>query len=335
MFARWNPGTMMQSGRARGVKKGRRLVCFPMEALEVRGLLCTMGVLHPIHPVDRPDRLRVLPVMSSVHDEPHPATTDTAANAEARSAHSTGTPTPTIAVRSGGLRRSVNDMIAARTMLESVSTPHAPIDPTTLEGLTEATAEGAGAGGTSGIDLAEIPTLGKDSTDPASIGGLGTAANRPSTSTPLISSVMKPAPDHTVARTTLHITAGETERLGEVRSRTGTNAEDLQTLAIVSDSMDQIPGETVIRVGLLDGEGQVNWEEIDRDLRQILDGLGLPGIRNASQTGLAWVPWVGAVAGAYLSHRATAGRRRPFWRAPARGLSPAPLPVGPWPLSSP
>ncbi len=334
MVARWNPVTMMHDGRTREVKKGRQALCFRVEALEVRGLLSTMCVLHPMHLVDRTDRLRALPVMASSHDEMHPATTDTAANTDARSAHSTSTSPPTIAVRSSGLRRSVTDTMAARTMLESVSTAHAPVDPTTLEGLTEATAESAGAGGTSGVDLAEVPTLGKDISEPASIIGLGTAANRPSTSMTLISSVMKPPSDHSVARTAVPVTAGETERSSEGRSRTGTNDEDLQTLAIVSDPMEPIPGETVTRVGLLDGEGPVNWEEIDRDLRQILDGLGLPGIRDASQTGLAWVPWVGAVAGAYLSHRATAGRRRPFWRAQARGSSPAPLPVGPWPLSS-
>lgn len=308
-------------------------MCFRMEALEARGLLSTLGVLHSMHPVDRPDRLRAVPVLASAHDELHPATTDTTSSTEARSAHSTDPTPPTMSTRSNGLRRSVPDTMTSRTLLESVSAAHAPVDPTSLEGLSEATVESAGTAGTSGVDPGEVPTLGKDSTDPASIVGLGTTANRPSTSMTLISSLMKPASDQSVVHTAARVRTGETEPAGEARA--GDREEDLRILPIVSDPMEKGLAEAGTRAELLEGEGPVDWEEIDRDLRQILEGLGLLGIRDASPTGLAWVPWVGAVAGAYLSHRATAGRRRPFRWNPSRRTSPVPLPVGPWPLSSP
>ncbi len=333
MVARWNPVSMMLVCETRGMKRGRRPVCLRMEALEARGLLSTLGVLHPMHPVDRPDRLRAVPVLASAHEELHPTTTDTTSSTEARSAHSTNATPPTMATRSGGMRRSVPDTMASRTLLESVSAAHAPVDPTSLEGLSEATAESAGAVGTSGVDLGEVPTLGKDSTEPAASVGLGTTTNRPSTSMTLISSLMKPASDHSVVHTATPVSAGETERAGEARA--GDMDEDLRALAIVSNRMEKDFAEAATRADLLNGEGPVDWKEIDRDLRQILEGLGLPGIRDASPTGLAWVPWVGAVAGAYLSHRATAGRRRPFRWYQSRRTSPVPLPVGPWPLSSP
>lgn len=205
----------------------------------------------------------------------------------------------------------------------------------TSEALSSAAAEGAGIVGTSGVDLAEIPTLGKDSTEPSSIVGSGTVADQAATSVALFSSLSKPVSDRSAIRTAARHTAADTEKSGEARAWTGPRDGDIRTLAIVSDQMEEGLAEAATRANLLDGEGPVDWEAIDRDLRQILDGLGLPGVREASRAGLAWVPWVGVVAGAYLSHRAAAGRRRLFRRDRSPRLSPDPLPVGPWPLSSP
>jgi hypothetical protein len=90
---------------------------------------------------------------------------------------------------------------------------------------------------------------------------------------------------------------------------------------------------------LLEGALHADWEVIDGELRQFLSGLGgLAQHTNESGAGLTWPLWTGVATALLLARRATYVPRRLF-RRPVLGALRAstrrPVPVGPWPLSSP
>jgi hypothetical protein len=110
-----------------------------------------------------------------------------------------------------------------------------------------------------------------------------------------------------------------------------------QFLVTIADSEREAPApewSDFLVCGLLP-----DWKAIDRELRQLLSGLGgLAGDPDGVGAAPPWPVWVCVAATLLLARRASAGRRRVFSR-PARESTwvsaRRSVPVGPWPLSSP
>lgn len=112
------------------------------------------------------------------------------------------------------------------------------------------------------------------------------------------------------------------------------SADNLQELAdVTADTARDISSTTWAE--LLDSVWYADWESIDREMRHLLGNIGgLASPPESARSTRVWLAWVGGAAIVYLGHRASAARRRDF-RRNGRRAAPAPLPIGPWPLSAP
>lgn len=239
----------------------------------------------------------------------------------------------------GAFRRAGLQLIEARGPLDEF-TARGPADPTTADDPADVEPDLLGVGGRAVVDpaLAGL-VVGWESDESGQIAAsVGLASDRIAG----LGGWARPAAN---VFPTASLPTGSTAYVltdldpwpVEPGARTGPPGDQLHTLSILAEAADSEENATA-RARLLDSATPADWEEIDREMRQLLAGIGglaeLPKVR---QAGRVWLPLIGAAALLYLTHRATTGRRRLFRRASPRTRWPAhpPLPVGPWPLSPP
>lgn len=227
-----------------------------------------------------------------------------------------------------GSHRSGASTVAARELLDPLVEPARPDPPPTDENA-EAGSEAAGLGEASGSESSiAAPSVGWGPAGPSS---------SPSAATDLI--------DRSAGRARTSSSPGVSTGVG-----TG-DARVVWTIVPVVADTEADPGVAGKDAGaedrkpasarLLDVAPVADWDAIDREMRQLLGGIGrlaeTPEMRRA---GRAWTFWIGAATALSLARRATIARGPFFRRAAASGrrrpvVMPVPITDGPWPLGPP